>query len=150
VPAFHVGISAVNLGIARTALQGAIAHASSRKYDHLGGAPLASVPAIQYAVAEASLEVDSARALLHRLAGSLDTGGSEDPLVPLLEIKLASGRAAQEAAARAMKVCGGAAFGSRSAVERAFRDAQAGGIMAPTGDVLKEFIGKALLGLPLF
>jgi len=38
VPAFHVGISAVNLGIARTALQGAIAHASSRKAPQ-GGFP---------------------------------------------------------------------------------------------------------------
>jgi alkylation response protein AidB-like acyl-CoA dehydrogenase len=31
-----------------------------------------------------------------------------------------------------------------------FRDAQAGAFLAPTGDVLREFIGKAVLGMPLF
>jgi alkylation response protein AidB-like acyl-CoA dehydrogenase len=36
------------------------------------------------------------------------------------------------------------------AIERFFRDAHAGAIMAPTGDVLPEFIGRAILGLPLF
>jgi alkylation response protein AidB-like acyl-CoA dehydrogenase len=35
-------------------------------------------------------------------------------------------------------------------IERLFRDAHAGAVMAPTGDVLREFIGKSLLGLPLF
>jgi hypothetical protein len=30
------------------------------------------------------------------------------------------------------------------------RDAYAGAIMAPTGDVVREFIGKSLLGMPLF
>jgi len=31
-----------------------------------------------------------------------------------------------------------------------FRDARAGWVMAPTVDHLKDFIGKALTGLPLF
>ena len=36
------------------------------------------------------------------------------------------------------------------AIERLFRDAHAGAVMAPTGDVLRDFIGKAILGIPLF
>jgi alkylation response protein AidB-like acyl-CoA dehydrogenase len=35
-------------------------------------------------------------------------------------------------------------------VERNFRDARAATIMAPTTDVLYDFIGKALTGLPVF
>jgi hypothetical protein len=35
-------------------------------------------------------------------------------------------------------------------VERNFRDAHAGAVMGPTADVLREFIGRAVLGLPLF
>ena len=50
----------------------------------------------------------------------------------------------------AMHVCGGAAFSKHVGVERFFRDARAGSVMAPTIDVLREFIGKALLGIPLF
>ena len=50
----------------------------------------------------------------------------------------------------AMRVCGGAAFRKESGVERAFRDARAGFVMAPTSDALYEFMGRALVGLPLF
>jgi len=49
-----------------------------------------------------------------------------------------------------MRVCGGAAFSKHMSVERVFRDAHAGAVMAPTGDVLREFIAKAVLGMPLF
>jgi alkylation response protein AidB-like acyl-CoA dehydrogenase len=49
-----------------------------------------------------------------------------------------------------MRICGGAAFSKHLNIERLFRDAHAGAVMAPTGDVLREFIGKALLGMPLF
>jgi alkylation response protein AidB-like acyl-CoA dehydrogenase len=35
-------------------------------------------------------------------------------------------------------------------VERLFRDAHAGAVMSPTGDLLREFIGRAVLGMPLF
>jgi alkylation response protein AidB-like acyl-CoA dehydrogenase len=49
-----------------------------------------------------------------------------------------------------MRVCGGAAFSKHMSIERLFRDAHAGAVMAPTSDVLREFIGKAVLGIPLF
>jgi alkylation response protein AidB-like acyl-CoA dehydrogenase len=49
-----------------------------------------------------------------------------------------------------MRVCGGAAFRQDIGVERYFRDAHAAGVMAPTTDVLYDFIGKAICGLPLF
>ena len=48
-----------------------------------------------------------------------------------------------------MKTCGGAAFSSQLGIERYFRDARAGWVMAPTVDHLKDLIGKALTGLPL-
>ena len=49
-----------------------------------------------------------------------------------------------------MKTCGGAAFSKHLPLERLFRDARAGWVMAPTTDVLHDFIGKALLEMPLF
>jgi alkylation response protein AidB-like acyl-CoA dehydrogenase len=49
-----------------------------------------------------------------------------------------------------MTLGGGAAFGRRGGLERMFRDAQAAAVMAPSTDVLKEFLGKACLGVPLF
>jgi alkylation response protein AidB-like acyl-CoA dehydrogenase len=50
----------------------------------------------------------------------------------------------------AMRVCGGAAFRKDVGVERLFRDARAAGVMAPTTDILYDFIGKAVCGMPLF
>ena len=49
-----------------------------------------------------------------------------------------------------MRVCGGAAFSKHLPIERVFRDARAGAVMAPTADVLYDFYGKAATGLPLF
>ena len=44
----------------------------------------------------------------------------------------------------------GAAFSKHTNIERLFRDAHAGAVMAPTGDVLREFIARLTLGMPLF
>jgi alkylation response protein AidB-like acyl-CoA dehydrogenase len=49
----------------------------------------------------------------------------------------------------AMKACGGAAFSRHLSIERFFRDARAGWVMAPTVDHLADFLGRALTGLPL-
>jgi alkylation response protein AidB-like acyl-CoA dehydrogenase len=48
-----------------------------------------------------------------------------------------------------MRTCGGAAFSKHTSIERFFRDAHAGAVMAPTVDVLREMIGRSLLGMPL-
>ena len=49
-----------------------------------------------------------------------------------------------------MRVCGGAAFSEHLQIDRYFRDARAGHVMAPTSDVLYEFYGRAITGRPLF
>ena len=48
-----------------------------------------------------------------------------------------------------MQACGGAALSTALPIERAFRDARAGSVMAPTTDVLYELMGRALVGMPL-
>ncbi|MFF4229775.1 hypothetical protein [Streptomyces sp. NPDC001820] len=47
-------------------------------------------------------------------------------------------------------MCGGAAFSHHRAIERFFRDARAGHVMAPTADALYDFYGKAITGQPVF
>jgi alkylation response protein AidB-like acyl-CoA dehydrogenase len=49
-----------------------------------------------------------------------------------------------------MRVCGGAAFSRQLPLERLFRDARAATVMAPTSDVLRDLLGRALTGQPLF
>ncbi len=76
--------------------------------------------------------------------------GRADAMLRVLECKAAAGECATEVTDLAMRVAGGAAFRKDVAVERVFRDARAGTVMAPTTDVLYDFIGKAVTGLPLF
>ena len=74
----------------------------------------------------------------------------ETTMLRVLESKAAAGEIAISVTSAAMRVCGGAAFSKHLSIERLFRDAHAGAVMAPTADVLREFVGKALLGIPLF
>lgn len=48
-----------------------------------------------------------------------------------------------------MRVRGSAAFRKEVGVECLFRDARAAQIMSPTSDLLYDFLGKAISGLPL-
>jgi alkylation response protein AidB-like acyl-CoA dehydrogenase len=73
-----------------------------------------------------------------------------DATLRTLEIKAAAGESAGQVTELAMRVCGGAAFRKEVGVERVFRDARAALVMGPTTDVLYDFIGKAVCGLPLF
>jgi len=148
LPWFQMGVAAVNLGLARGAMDLAIGHVKGRKYD-FSGSRLADISSVQHAVAEMSMAVESARAFLMQTAAAVDAG-RPDVLPAVLQVKAVATRAALEVTATAMRVCGGAAFARQLPVERFFRDAQAGAVMAPTTDVLKEFVGKALLGIPLF
>jgi alkylation response protein AidB-like acyl-CoA dehydrogenase len=68
----------------------------------------------------------------------------------VLEAKAAGNETAIRVTSTAMRTCGGAAFSKVTGIERTFRDAHAGAVMAPTVDQLNDFIGKALLGIPLF
>ena len=49
----------------------------------------------------------------------------------------------------AMTLCGGMAYRENSRVAQLLRDARAGHVMAPTTDVLKVWLGRALLGMPI-
>jgi len=149
LPHFQVGVAAVSLGIATAAFQAASAHVVARKYEHAGGAALAAIPRVQFLAAEMALELRSARAYL---AETIRRIAASDPeaILDVLGVKARAAEAALAVSSRAMTLGGGTAFGRRGGLERMFRDAQAASVMAPTTDVLKEFLGKACLGVPLF
>jgi alkylation response protein AidB-like acyl-CoA dehydrogenase len=124
------------------------AHVGGAKLEHLGSA-LADLPTVRAYVARMRIKTDMVRALLLDTLTALETG-REDTMLRVLEIKAAAGETATEVTDLAMRVCGGAAFRKEVGVERNFRDARAATVMAPTTDVLYDFIGKAVCELPLF
>ena len=49
-----------------------------------------------------------------------------------------------------MRIGGGAAYSKAGSLERHLRDARAASVMAPSSDLLHDFLGKALTGQELF
>lgn len=148
LPIFSVMNAACSIGIAERSVAGAAAHCGSVKHEHLGTS-LADLPTIRAYLARMKIQTDATRMLWMDTLSALESGRA-DAMLRVLEVKAAAGEAAIDVSTLAMRVCGGAAFRKEVGVERAFRDAQAASIMAPTTDQLYDFIGKAVCGLPLF
>ncbi len=148
LPWFQLGASAVAVGIARAAVEGTRQHLLASKLEHLGQS-LAALPNLRARLAQMQVTVDTQQAFLEQVAGQMANPGPATMLT-VLESKAAAAEAALQVTDLAMRTCGGAAFGRRLSVERNFRDARAGSVMAPTTDLLYEFIGKSLLDMPLF
>jgi alkylation response protein AidB-like acyl-CoA dehydrogenase len=148
LPYFQVMNAACSLGIMESATTRAAAHVGGAKLEHLGSS-LADLPTVRAYVARMRIKTDMVRTLLIDTLDALESG-RPDTMVRVLEIKAAAGESATEVTDLAMRVCGGAAFRKEVGVERNFRDARAASVMAPTTDVLYDFIGKAVCGLPLF
>ena len=146
-PTFLVGIAAVNVGIAQAALDAAVEHTRTRFYPT--GQSLAEVQIIQVYLAEMSAAVQAGRQFVLEAARVADAG--EEAALPLvMQAKVVATEASREVTDRAMQVGGGLAYSRRLPLERHWRDARAGSVMAPTNEVLKEWLGKILTGLPLF
>lgn len=148
LPWFACMNAACSVGIMERALAGTLKHISATRHQHLGTS-LADLPTIRAYVARMKLSLDQSRLLLDDAVAAIESG-REDASLRVLEVKAAAGEAAVTVTETAMRVCGGAAYRKELGVERAFRDARAAGVMAPTTDQLYDFIGRALAGLPLF
>jgi alkylation response protein AidB-like acyl-CoA dehydrogenase len=149
LPLFNLGSAAVAVGLCRAAVAGTAAHLKTAKFEHLGQSLGEGLPTLRAQLAAMQIETDGLSARIDDLVEHLENP-RETTMLRVLETKAAGGEAAISVTSAAMRVCGGAAFSKHLSIERLFRDAHAGAVMAPTGDVLREFIGKSLLGIPLF
>ena len=149
LPLFNLGTSAVALGLCRAAVAETAAHLKSARFEHLGQTLGESLPTLRAQLATMQIDTDGLAARVDDLVDHLERP-RDTTLLRVLESKASAGDVAIAVTSAAMRACGGAAFSKHLAIERLFRDAQAGAVMAPTGDVLREFIGKAILGIPLF
>jgi alkylation response protein AidB-like acyl-CoA dehydrogenase len=149
LPLFNLGSAAVSLGLCRAAVAATATHLKTARFEHLGQSLGESLPTLRAQLATMQIETDGLAARLDDLVDHLERP-RDTTMLRVLECKAAAGDAAIAVTSAAMRVCGGAAFSKHTSVERLFRDAHAGAVMAPTGDVLREFIAKAVLGMPLF
>jgi alkylation response protein AidB-like acyl-CoA dehydrogenase len=145
LPWFQLGQGGVSLGIAEGALAVAVQHVTTAKLEHLGQT-LADLPTVRARLGRAQTEVDAVAGFLTDLARRMSDG---DETAPVLSAKAVANETAIRVTSEAMQACGGTAMSPALGLERYFRDARAGSVMAPTTDVLYELTGRAMAGMPL-
>jgi alkylation response protein AidB-like acyl-CoA dehydrogenase len=148
LPAFQVLNASFSVGAMEAAVKRTADHAGRARYGHVD-ASLADFPTIRAGIARMRIKTDAVGTLLDDTIAALGAGRA-DAVLRVLECKAAAGETANEVLDLAMRICGGQAFRKDVGVERLFRDARAAGVMSPTTDLLYDFIGKAVCGLPLF
>jgi alkylation response protein AidB-like acyl-CoA dehydrogenase len=145
LPWFQLGQGGVSLGIARAAVGAALGHVTSARLEHLGQT-LADLPTVRARIGRTQTELDALAGFLANLAARMAAG---DQQAPILSAKAVANEIAIRATSDMMQACGGAALSPLLPLERHFRDARAGSVMAPTTDVLYELTGRAMAGMPL-
>jgi alkylation response protein AidB-like acyl-CoA dehydrogenase len=149
LPLFNLGTAAVALGLCRAAVAATTAHLKSARFEHLGQSLGEALPTLRAQLAMMQIDTDGLASRIDDLIDHLERP-RETTMLRVLETKAAAGDVAISVTSAAMRTCGGAAFSKHSSIERLFRDAHAGAVMAPTGDALREFIARSILGMPLF
>jgi alkylation response protein AidB-like acyl-CoA dehydrogenase len=148
LPWFGVGTAAMANGLCRSAVAKTAAHLTGTGFEH-DGTSLRDLPTLRARLAQMSARTEESRSLLGHTLDQIESPSETTPLY-VLQSRMVALQAAVDVTDLAMKACGGAAFSRHLAIERLFRDARAGWVMAPTVDHLQEFVGRALTGLPLF
>jgi isovaleryl-CoA dehydrogenase len=146
-PYFIVAMSGVYLGIAQAALDAALAHLKGRRHDHSGEA-LSDVPVLWHEVAEMWTAIERTRQLIHHAARLGDIGDPSTAL-SLFAAKADVAEMTTGVTQKAMTLSGGRGYGQNSRIAMLMRDAQASHVMAPTTHLLKTWLGRLLLDLPL-
>ena len=135
----RIGIAAQALGIARAALEDALAYSQQRR---TFGKPIAQHQAIAFKLADMATEIDAARLLTLRAAWLKDHKlpyGKEAAMAKLFASDVAN-RAAREA----IQVFGGNGYVTEFPVERHFRDAKITEIYEGTSEIQRLVIANHL------
>jgi len=137
----RIAIGAQMIGLARGALDHAVAYARERKQF---GKPIGDFQGVQFDLAKMAIEVEAARLLVYNAARLRDAG-----LPFLTEAAMAkyySSEIAEHVASKAIEVHGGVGITKDYPVEKLYRDAKIGRIYEGTSNIQLVTIAKKLLG----
>ncbi|ETW02251.1 hypothetical protein H310_05803 [Aphanomyces invadans] len=133
-----VAIGAV--GLARRAFEEAKKYALERK---TMGAPIATHQAIMFMLADMATGIEAARLLTYKAAYEIDCGRKNTMFASMA--KRFAGDLANEVAANAVQIFGGAGFNTEYPVEKLFRDAKIYQIYEGTSQIQRLIVGKEVL-----
>ena len=137
----RIAIGAQMIGLARAALEHAVAYAKERKQF---GKTIGEFQAVQFDLAKMAIEVEAARLLVYNAARLRDAG------MPFLTeaamAKYYTSEIAEKAASKAIEVHGGVGITKDYPVEKLYRDAKIGRIYEGTSNIQLLTIAKKLMG----
>jgi butyryl-CoA dehydrogenase len=132
---------AMAVGIARAALDAALAYARERRqFD----APIASFQGIQWMLADMAMQTHAARLLVHHAARMVDHGVTGNTLEASMA-KCAAADAAMRVSTDAVQIFGGYGYTREYPVERLMRDAKIMQIYEGTNQIQRTIIARELL-----
>lgn len=136
----RIGIGAMALGLGRAALEASIRYAQERT---AFGHPIADFQAIQWMIADSTMELEAARLLVAKAACLKDQkkGFSTEAAMA----KLYASEAADRACWKAIQVHGGAGYLRDFPVERFYRDNRLTLIGEGTNEILRMVIARNIL-----
>ncbi len=139
----RIGAGTVALGIARGAYEMALEHARTRRQF---GRPIAEFQGLQWMLADMSIGIEAARALLHNAA--LEAGGDGFPdMRAAAQAKILASETAIRVTNEALQIHGAAGYSRNLPLERMVRDARMFTIGGGTAQVLRTQIAGAILGM---
>jgi alkylation response protein AidB-like acyl-CoA dehydrogenase len=137
------------LGLARRALDLAVADLEKKTSIALDRPSMAWYPPNQWMVSDMFIDLEGATAHIERLADDWSNGVDHGGMWPA---KLVSGKyhaveATKRIVDRAMDLSGGAGMFKGNELERLYRDARCGGFHPANAGLVHELVGKSVLGL---
>ncbi len=136
----RIGIGAQMIGLARGALDHAIAYVKERKQF---GRAIAEFQGVQFQLARAATEIEAARLLVYNAARLRDAGRPFATEAAMC--KLFASEAAEHVSSLAVQLFGGYGFVRDYPVEKLYRDAKVGEIYEGTSNMQLMTIAKQLL-----
>ncbi|MYW04940.1 acyl-CoA dehydrogenase family protein [Streptomyces sp. SID3343] len=139
-----LGLPWLSIGVAEAALDALVGHARKRVVPSTGR-PVGDMQWVHFDAADAHVKLLAARVLAERSMWLADRN-APGALDAAVEAKLYANQVAKEIAEFGLRVGGGSGFLRSSPIQRHFRDAQAGALMAFSVEVCRDLIGKRLTG----
>ena len=137
----RIGIGAQMIGIARGALDAALAYTGERQQF---GKSINQFQAVQFQLAEMATELEAARLLVYNAARMKDAGINFVKEAAIA--KLYSSRAAERISSTAIELYGGYGFVKDYPVEKFWRDSKIGAIYEGTSNMQLQTIAKLMIG----
>ncbi len=146
-PFFLAAMAGTYLGIAQAAFDLAVEHLRQHRHEHTSER-LAGNAVVGEKIAEMWIQVERTRRLLQHAARAGDEG-APDAAQALFAAKVDVADTAVAVTNTAMTLLGGRGYQENGRLARLMRDAQAAHVMSPTTHLLKGWLGRSVLGLPL-